>query len=91
MKSQCGIEGRPQEAAHREVFDHDDVQRSVVRSGAWNLEIEEATERLGEDKKDEAVALYRRALAALDPPTSRFRRASRCRSRRSLSSGRATW
>ena len=29
---------------------------------------QEATERLGEDKKDEAVALYRRALAALDPP-----------------------
>jgi len=29
---------------------------------------QEATERLREDKKDEAVALYRRALAALDPP-----------------------
>jgi hypothetical protein len=29
---------------------------------------QEATERLGENKKDEAVALYRRALAVLDPP-----------------------
>jgi len=29
---------------------------------------QEATERLGEDKKDEAATLYRRALAALDPP-----------------------
>ncbi len=29
---------------------------------------QEATERLGEDKKDEAAALYRRALAVLDPP-----------------------
>ena len=29
---------------------------------------QEATERLGEDKKDEAMALYRRALAALYPP-----------------------
>ena len=33
---------------------------------------QEATERLGEDKKDEAATLYRRALAALDPPHTIF-------------------
>src|SRR2546422_111693 len=53
------VQGGAKQASHRQVFDHEHVQRSVVRGGARNFEVEEAAEDRGVDdsKMDEAQAL----------------------------------